>query len=284
VGEPTPSRLAVLRYDWEYGAGMGPSWHQLRARLLRHGLRLEHQRILDIGCGYFYPYTLLFASAGAWVVGADVDQLQWAGLRRSRYDRFRQESGVLKGGIRFGYDLCRQALYYGALRRSAGIPFNAAGAHLARLDAARAPFRDAEFDLCVSSAAFEHIADVPATVRELARILRPGGFADIEIHLFPSLSGGHEFVLYNHAPPPPGFRVWGHLLDPEWQPPVPLNRWREAQYRTAFEAHFEIVDRTVSCARGDAYLTDGILARLPAFTREELLTESVVYVLRRRDG
>jgi SAM-dependent methyltransferase len=37
------------------------------------------------------------------------------------------------------------------------------------------PFRDAEFDLVLSTQVIEHVLDAPAAVRELARVLRPGG-------------------------------------------------------------------------------------------------------------
>ena len=37
------------------------------------------------------------------------------------------------------------------------------------------PFRDDEFDLVVCLSALEHVADVPASLREMARVLRPEG-------------------------------------------------------------------------------------------------------------
>jgi ubiquinone/menaquinone biosynthesis C-methylase UbiE len=37
------------------------------------------------------------------------------------------------------------------------------------------PFADAEFDLVLSSQVIEHVLDAPAAMRELARVLRPGG-------------------------------------------------------------------------------------------------------------
>ena len=37
-----------------------------------------------------------------------------------------------------------------------------------------------------------HISDVPAANQTLARSLKPGGIAYIEVDLFSSLSGGHD--------------------------------------------------------------------------------------------
>jgi SAM-dependent methyltransferase len=49
-----------------------------------------------------------------------------------------------------------------------GIEFRAA-------DAARLPFPDGSFDAVVSNSLMPHVADLPAVVAELARLLRPGG-------------------------------------------------------------------------------------------------------------
>jgi hypothetical protein len=96
------------------------------------------------------------------------------------------------------------------------------------------------------------------------------------------MTGGHDFVLSDKAPPPPGFQLWSHLLDEHWHPPVPLNRWRETDYQAAFLRHFDIVERIVTSEHGREYVSDALLARLPGYTIDELSTEAVVYVLRRR--
>ena len=102
------------------------------------------------------------------------------------------------------------------------------------------------------------------------------------MHLFASMTGGHEPDLYDHRAPPAGFPLWGHLLDPAWRPSLFLNRWRERQFRDAFAARVEVMDRIVTSRHGHQYLTPDIEARLaPQYDPEELSTESVLYVLRR---
>jgi hypothetical protein len=97
------------------------------------------------------------------------------------------------------------------------------------------------------------------------------------------MTGGHEPELYDQRPPPAGFRVWSHLLDPGWRPPLHLNRWRDAQFHEAFAARFDILDRIVTSRHGEQYLTAEIASRLASrYTREELATESALYVLRKR--
>jgi len=50
-------------------------------------------------------------------------------------------------------------------------------------DGARLPFPDASFDLVYSSAVLEHVRDLPLSLAEIRRVLRPGGRA---VHLLPS--------------------------------------------------------------------------------------------------
>jgi SAM-dependent methyltransferase len=47
----------------------------------------------------------------------------------------------------------------------------------------RVPFDDDAFDFVVSEQVFEHVHDFDQAVREIARVLRPGG---VSLHVFPS--------------------------------------------------------------------------------------------------
>lgn len=47
----------------------------------------------------------------------------------------------------------------------------------------RLPFPDASFDVVISDQVFEHVMDYPSTLREIHRVLRPGGAF---LHIFPS--------------------------------------------------------------------------------------------------
>ena len=46
----------------------------------------------------------------------------------------------------------------------------------------RLPFDDASFDVVVSDQVFEHVMDYPSTLREIQRVLKPGGAF---LHIFP---------------------------------------------------------------------------------------------------
>jgi SAM-dependent methyltransferase len=85
--------------------------------------------------------------------------------------------GTPPGLLAAGVDIDRDALHFGAARSSA-IRFVAAGAEAL-------PFRDGSFDLVVSRVSLPY-TDVPAALREMARVLRPGGRVWISLHPFGS--------------------------------------------------------------------------------------------------
>src|SRR5207249_1729548 len=47
----------------------------------------------------------------------------------------------------------------------------------ARLDLQRLPFRESAFDAAIASHVLEHVADARRALAELARVIRPGGWA-----------------------------------------------------------------------------------------------------------
>jgi SAM-dependent methyltransferase len=56
-------------------------------------------------------------------------------------------------------------------------------------DVERLPFRDGSLDLVYATGLFEHVADERALIREIARVLRPGGIVHVEV---PFLEQYHE--------------------------------------------------------------------------------------------
>jgi len=98
---------------------------------------------------------------------------------------------VLDVGCGAGLDLLRAAAAVGADGRVVGVDFAPAMAARARAavaaaglaaratavvaDASALPFAAATFDVVVSNGAFNLCVDKPAVLREVARVLRPGG-------------------------------------------------------------------------------------------------------------
>lgn len=125
----------------------------------RLGLR-PTERVLDLGCG-FGRHAFASARAGAATVALD------AGA-----DEVRDVNATFAAMVAAGeLDLARS--------RTAAVQGNA-------LDL---PFADGAFDRVIASEVLEHIADDVAAMRELARVLRPGGTMAVTVP-----SAGPELV------------------------------------------------------------------------------------------
>lgn len=80
----------------------------------------------------------------------------------------------------------------------------------------RLPFTDASFDAVTSNMAFEHIPDFERPVREIARVLRPGG---LFVVLFPSRElwfEQHVGLPFAHHLPSPRYFSLAHRLGLGW--------------------------------------------------------------------
>ena len=107
------------------------------------------------------------------------------------------------------------------------------------VDAAELPFADASLDGVVSTGVMEHVARPKDTIREMARVLRPGGLA------LCLAVGIHD---HRANDPASGFTPWSFLAatDEEWQSlgdsAYHQNRWRAIDFERAFRAAgFEIL-------------------------------------------
>ncbi len=125
-----------------------------------------------------------------------------AALRRLRFGDRR--GALLEVGCSSGYFLrAARAAYPGATILGADAvdrPLRALAAAdptlpLLRFDLTRAPLADACLDVVVALNVLEHIRDDAAAVREIHRMLRPGGAAVIELPAGPWLYDVHDRVL-----------------------------------------------------------------------------------------
>jgi len=104
------------------------------------------------------------------------------------------------------------------------------------------PFGDAEFDALTFTYLFRYVDDVPATLRELVRVVRPGGTVAMLEFGLPRGAWRPLWELYVRAGLPaagavvsPGWREVGRFLGPSirgfwerWPESRLLDAWREA--------------------------------------------------------
>jgi SAM-dependent methyltransferase len=146
---------ADLRFRSEYDYALFEYYRSAKviAFLERAGVAVRG-RVLDAGCGGG-GMPLSLAEEARTVVGIDPAE------------RFQN------AGVRLGHER--------------GLP----NLHFALADGMALPFRGGLFDLVLSHAVIEHVADAPLYLRECARVLAPGGRVYLSTSPYLSFAGAH---------------------------------------------------------------------------------------------
>ncbi len=224
---------------------------EIRDVAIRH--RLDLDRVLELGPGGL-PGVSFCMLAG----GSSRASTTGRGLLQPFDEEFFEQMKDYLGAVggfgwwRYGADL------YDGLDLSSPICWNDVdagklGDRIEILDSSGddlAAIPDASFTFAFSSGSFEHREDPESTVRELRRILAPGGGMVHEINLAPvddpnplaDLELSEESYARALRERPAGFRQ--SQLPPGVKPHEAFqNRWRASDYRHAFEqAGFRILD------------------------------------------
>jgi len=245
--------------------------------------RIDSIRILDVGCGQRFPFTLLFHSFGAKITGIDIN-IVCPGFSLKKYWKIFKKDGFERAVRSLLREAFFDRLYYEELKKVSKIPLKWNAIDLREIDVTDMPFLNCSFNLIVSNAVFEHIKDVPKATSELERVLKPNGMAFIGIHLFASLSGGHNLkwqdpdAMDSWSDVPP----WDHLRGKKYPSLDYLNELREEEYRKIFEKKFEIVEWHKGKKEGEKFLSPEIMRELSDYRKEELLQRNVFIVLRKK--
>ena len=141
----------------------------------RHGGRLEGATMLEVGCGAGLDTLLMATHPVRAVVGIDAVGPGPASNADGLKDRLMHEVFATLGER----EVITTLLRTGRVRFAQG-------------DARQLPFPDSSFDLLWSRAAMEHIVPPVPALREMARVVRPGGLLYHSIDLFYWLRGCHK--------------------------------------------------------------------------------------------
>ena len=136
------------------------------------------------------------------------------------------------GGRVFGVDISEGMV---AAARQEVENMRISGVKLQVGDATSLAFPDASFDKVLCSEVIEHIPDAPLALREMRRVLKPGGQL--------VLSTPNKSSWYGQE----RYRIWEGLLRRKW--PHPCDEWRSMEEVLTLleESHLEVCERRSVC-------------------------------------
>lgn len=238
-----------------------------------------NQDVLDVGCGQMLKHATWLAQGNRVMA---IDQAVIPARPVNYIAMWRQN-----GPLRVAKTLGRRALgidrrVRSDIARHLGVP-DLALPDVATMDAGDMTFDDETFDLVYSISVFEHLEDPKSVVSEIKRVLRPGGFAYIHVHLYTSDTGAHDPRIMS-GKRGDNLPYWAHLRSGyarHVRSNSYLNKWSLDQWRSLFDdmlpggilrlsdrhPHLELALQTLRQTQ-----------ELSEHTDEELLTESLAVV------
>ena len=184
--------------------GQDPRW---RRALVSAVAPRPGERVLDVATGTGMVAAELIARSDCSVVGVD-------------------QSAEMLGAARARFDGC------GANARPPGAaPAEGPRVELIEAQAEALPFEDASFDALTFTYLLRYVDDPRATVRELARVLRPGGrIGSLEFGVPPRARARWAWRLYTAM----GLPALGRLASREW---AEVGRFLGPSIRGFYERH-----------------------------------------------
>jgi SAM-dependent methyltransferase len=147
-------------------------------------------------------------------------------------------------------------------------------------DAQQLPFADASVDAVFCSNMLEHTPDTEAVVRELARVIRPGGWGYVSWTNWYSPWGGHEMTPYHYLGTKLGPRLY------EKRHGIPKNRFGEGLFPVHVGPTLRLVraqpDLRIDKAEPRYWTWASFLTRIPV-AREVLCWNCVIHVTKLPD-
>jgi SAM-dependent methyltransferase len=257
-------------------------------RVQRHtGLRLENLHILEIGTRQDQRHLRRLSIRNE-VVGIDIDTTNDS-FHLGDYLRSLRDSSAMRAVKSLSEKMLgvgrTSAHPGGAVARELGVtPFTPP--RLLRMSASDMSFDDAMFGFVCSFGAFERMGDPGEALREVVRVLRPGGVAYIRVSPYTAPAGYRGSTLAADEKPQPPF--WPHLraeLEHTVHPDPRLNRLSAKEWRLLFTHIMRGVELVAEAQSPDLREP---LARLRAqgelseHSDEDLLTARLVAIWKKR--
>jgi SAM-dependent methyltransferase len=190
--------------------------------------------ILDVGPGQLLTQLVYFGRCNR-VVGVDTDVVV-TGFSPRQYARMLRRNGVQRTLKTTGRKLLHvDGRHREELLRQLGLE------RMPKVDVRAMPaeamdFADASFDVVYALAVFQHLAHPEDVLRQMVRVLRPGGALYLDFILYTSQTGSHDFRLLESGGA--SLPLWAHLRPEHSQLVLQsayLNRLRLPQWRELFD-------------------------------------------------
>lgn len=171
------------------------------------GEPLADKQILVIGPGQRLGELAFFACRNE-VTGIDLDAIPQS-ISIGDYWRMYSKNGAMRtlktvGRKAVGID----RTYQRELAKQLGVK-RIPRHNVLTMDATAMTFPDARFDYVYSHSCFEHLRDPATAIKQVGRVLKPGGVAHIGVHLYTSDNGCHDVRIF--ADKRQGIPYWSHL-------------------------------------------------------------------------
>jgi|GEM_PF-6922481 SAM-dependent methyltransferase len=234
--------------------------------------KVKEKTILDIGCGRLFPLSRLFTGLGNKVTGIDTTYIGIRDNILKRLIKYFTQNGLASLGQEILFNaLRRNKRFCNSLSDSSGLSINySIMPDIRQMNAEKMDFSDKYFDVVISNAAFEHIADISAVLAQIKRVLRSSGLICVRIDLWPSLTGGHNPDWDKQVP-------WYHLRSP-FQFHDFLNRLKKSDYLSCFSKYFDILNVLEEKHGRRQLLTDEIRKELSMYSEDDLFTQCITII------
>lgn len=253
----------------------------------QYGVTLRNKDVLDIGPGQFLMHMIYFARQNR-VKGIDLDVIPH-GFNPLPYLQMLRHNGPRRTLKTIGRKVMGiDGRYAKELKRQLGME-RIPNLDVRRMDAMNITFPDSSFDFVHSRSVFHHIPEPDVAMRQVARILRPGGVALLSFHLYTSENGCLDPRIFTERRAEVG--QWVHLrpsMAGTYTPNAYVNKLRMTKWRELFAKEMPGVEYVLHRNKRANVEEDARSLQnkgeLADYNMEELLTDEVIVLWRKSAG